>query len=101
MFYIVSVPLRGKDRERPTMGMGAVRTANESFPSPCGEKIGKDTEDNPTGEALVLDVSVPLRGKDRERPLRVAPVEIVVQEKGKFPSPCGEKIGKDVSGTRA
>ncbi|KPQ38058.1 MAG: hypothetical protein HLUCCO16_14380 [Phormidium sp. OSCR] len=89
------------------------------FPSPCGEKIGKDLKPKLRLSKREKRVSVPLRGKDRKRRgryiewlIKVAAVSVPLRGKDRkrqhkevsgstkrgFPSPCGEKIGKD--GTR-
>ena len=116
----VSVPLRGQGRDQ--LGHRGFNVVPDSrFPSPCGEKVGI----NAFCTSLVWDkqhVSVPLRGKGRDqRWKRFGPgmdliyeVSVPLRGKGrdqrhfwvslrtelncyKFPSPCGEKVGINVS----
>ena len=63
----VSVPLRGKGRDQPSVTWRS--KAEEKFPSPCGEKVGINMLDNLDWYATPGGVSVPLRGKGRDQPL--------------------------------
>ena len=65
----VSVPLRGKDRKktRPVLETHLQPCLPTRFPSPCGEKIGKNGDEPVPGAAIRGFVSVPLRGKDRKK----------------------------------
>ena len=85
------------------------------FPSPCGEKVGINSDNLGIDGCVLLMVSVPLRGKgrDQHRYLESAKrqaedVSVPLRGKGRdqqvvyvnaadwetmFPSPCGEKVG--------
>ena len=67
---IVSVPLRGKGRDQPTGTKGQGLSNPPSFPSPCGEKVGINSDDGGT-DIIFYDLE--------------------------FPSPCGEKVGINTS----
>ena len=89
----VSVPLRGKGRDQPTVGLltskGTCKTWE--FPSPCGEKVGINRLVSEGSEGLSgTPVSVPLRGKGRDQLCLMGYAYIFP---GRFPSPCGEKVG--------
>ena len=63
---LVSVPLRGSDRERCLMDISPTSTLTR-FQSPCGEVIVKDVLfSGKIPSIYVREVSVPLRGSDRE-----------------------------------
>ena len=62
----VSVPLRGKGRDQR---LGEVRWELDysMFPSPCGEKVGINSNNLPQPAPRIISVSVPLRGKGRDQ----------------------------------
>ena len=85
-------PLAGKWSEKCYLRLGMLRLRFLTFPSPCGEMIGKAATD--LGSNTVDEgVSIPLRGNDRKRwpPQHHARLRAVPRA---FPSPCGEMIGK-------
>ena len=62
---LVSVPLRGKGRDQPTITVFE-KYSKKKFPSPCGEKVGINGDPSKAQWSL---------------------------KQLKFPSPCGEKVG--------
>ena len=64
-FLAVSVPLRGKGRDQPTITVFE-KYSKKKFPSPCGEKVGINGDPSKAQWSL---------------------------KQLKFPSPCGEKVG--------
>ena len=111
----VSVPLRGKGRDQPGQYKTGDAAPTNSFPSPCGEKVGINMGGDfdgdrvsvhlfpsPCGEKVGINsfaelapgecgcVSVPLRGKGRDQLDTESSVEWWIPA---FPSPCGEKVG--------
>ena len=64
----------------------------QPFPSPCGEKVGINGYSKYRRKELLLEVSVPLRGKGRDQQMYIL-ASGFEKSFSKFPSPCGEKVG--------
>ena len=87
----VSVPLRGKGRDQLVTRQSSTAGSTPTFPSPCGEKVGINTEPNGTRGGLCHPFPSPCGEKvgintNLENALRW-------ELNQTFPSPCGEKVG--------
>ena len=75
-----------------TEGNDVYLNPEDVFPSPCGEKVGINAKQQNKSIWYILRVSVPLRGKGRDQRKKNG-FHWIIGPMGKFPSPCGEKVG--------